>query len=442
MPNLAQVETAMALEGNLEEFNIVAVLQMIASGGMTGTLSVRDTSNKAIISFTEGYIVHAESTLQEDRLGEILIRTRRLSQGQLDKAAQHQLRQESGKRLGQILVELRAITRDDLVMAVQIQILEVMSQLLLWSRGLWRFEFGLPDPNNITPAEAMSVDEILSGQILLLDTVDPVYDRSAVLNAVYDLMPGRSLDSARITLERDQWRVLSAIDGRGPLRDVAHRVGLDPDHVAHIVSELVAVELLHQVGTAEAESESYLLTGTSDSPLPPPSPTNEITGPLTTVVNLATLDKINDLLRALLTRTEAHEACLIDSTGSLITRQGREVHRNYPSLFALAASIFASWQELGRTLGESRASTLLYQGQRLNICLAPVASQAILMTLYQSASDSGLVNFWSREATGRLLRLLDEGKGPPSSNSSHASDLPTDYQIDAERAMDNLLTLP
>jgi predicted regulator of Ras-like GTPase activity (Roadblock/LC7/MglB family) len=432
----------MALEGNLEEFNIVAVLQTVASGGMTGTLTVRDATHKAVIFFAEGCIVHAESTLEEDRLGEILVRTRRVSQGQLDKAAQRQLRLESGKRLGQILVEANLITRDDLVMAVQIQILEVMSQLLLWSRGQWRFDFGQPDPNNITPAEAMSVDEILSGQILLLDTVEPVYDRSAVLNAVYEVTPGRSLDPARITLDRDEWRVLSAMDGRSPLREVAHRVGLDPDHVAHLVSELVAVELLHQVGTAEPESESFLLTGTSDTPRPPPS--GETAGPVTTVVNAATLEKINDLLQTLLNRTEAHEACLIDSTGSLITRQGREVHRNYPSLFPLVASIFASWQELGRTLGESRASTLLYQGQRLNICLAPVASQAILMMLYQSASDSGLVNFWSREATGRLLRLLDEGKAnraaPPG--ATPPADLPSDYQADVGRAMDDLLRLP
>lgn len=435
----------MALEGNLEEFNIVAVLQTIASGGMTGTLLVRDAAHKALISFAEGCIVHAQSTLEEDRLGEILVRTRRVSQSQLDKAAQRQLRLESGKRLGQILLEAGVIARDDLVMAVQIQILEVMSQLLLWSRGQWRFDFGPPDPNNITPAEAMSVDEILSGQILLLDTVEPVYDRRAVMNAVYDLAPGRSLDGTRITLERDQWRVLSAIDGRSPLREVAHRVGLDPDHVAHIVSELVAVELLHQVGSAEPESESFLLTGTSDAPLPPPSPPPEGTGPVTTVVGTPTLERINDLLRNLLNRTEAHEACLIDGSGSLITRQGRELHRNYPTLFALVASIFASWQELGRTLGESRASTLLYQGQRLNICLAPVASQAILMVLYQSASDSGLVNFWSREATGRLLRLLEEGKGnrpAPSSTTPPASDLPSDYQADVGRAMDDLLSLP
>ena len=83
------------------------------------------------------------------------------------------------------------------------------------------------------------------------------------------------------------------------------------------------------------------------------------------------------------------------------------MHQAYHTLFALAASIFASWQELGRSLGESRASTLLYQGEQLNICLTPVGQRALLMTLYQSASDSGLVNFWSREASGRILRLLN-----------------------------------
>ena len=79
-----------------------------------------------------------------------------------------------------------------------------------------------------------------------------------------------------------------------------------------------------------------------------------------------------------------------------------------------AASIFASWQELGRSLGESKASTLLYQGAGLNICLTPVGGQAILMTLYQQTSTSGLVNFWSREASARLGRVLDSAAGATS----------------------------
>jgi predicted regulator of Ras-like GTPase activity (Roadblock/LC7/MglB family) len=130
------------------------------------------------------------------------------------------------------------------------------------------------------------------------------------------------------------------------------------------------------------------------------------------------------VLSLLLARAEAKEVCLIDSSGSFIARQGREVHHRYPTLFALAASIFASWQELGRSLGESKASTLLYQGAGLNICLTPVGWQAILMTLYQQNSNSGLVNFWSREASARLGRVLDASAGPAAAHPAAPDLLP------------------
>src|SRR5690349_869305 len=222
----------MALEGTLEEFNIVAVLQMIASGGMTGILTVRDASNtKVTASFEGGRIIHARSPPQEDRLGEILIHTRRITRPQLEKATNIQIRQEPGKRLGQILIDGGMITREDLVMAVQIQILEVMSQLLLWSRGHWRFDFGAPDPGSVTPDEAMTVDEILSGQVLLLENVEPALDRTDAYNAVYAMTPGRSINLARITLEREAWQVLSAVDARSSVQEISSRIDMDLDRV-------------------------------------------------------------------------------------------------------------------------------------------------------------------------------------------------------------------
>jgi hypothetical protein len=262
----------MALEGTLEEFNIVAVLQMIASGGMTGTLTVRDPTNtKATVSFDGGRIIHARSPHLEDRLGEILVHTRRITRPQLDKATNIQLRQEPGKRLGQILIDAGMIVREDLVMAVQIQILEVMSQLLLWARGQWRFDFGAPDPGSVTPDEAMTVDEILSGQVLMLEAVEPSVDRSEVYNAVYAMTPGKSLNMARITLERDHWQVLSAIDGRSTVEEISVHIGMDTDHVVEIAADLVQMGLLtRQEAGADETGAGALLTPPGPAPRPAP----------------------------------------------------------------------------------------------------------------------------------------------------------------------------
>ncbi|HUS16037.1 MAG TPA: DUF4388 domain-containing protein [Chloroflexia bacterium] len=397
----------MALEGNLEEFNIVAVLQVLGSGAMTGRLVVREAINKATVTFVQGQIIHAESTHEADRIGEILVRTHRITRAQLEKATSVQMRQHSGTRLGQVLRDMRLVAEDDLAMAVQIQILETMSRLLLWRRGHWHFQFEAFDPATGIPAGAMTVDEIVSGQIVLLDNMDPLFNKDDMLDEVYSIVPGRNKDSERIILESKDWTVLSAIDGRSTVRQIADRLRLDAEDTCHIVVDLLAVHLVARSEAPLPPREDATLAG---FPLES-APTSIVPVPGTVVINTADAGRLNAVLEVLLARAEAEEVCLIDSSGSLMARQGGNIHHNYPSLFALAASIFASWQELARTLGESKASTLLYQGAGRNVCLSPVGTRAILMTLYQQTSRSGLVNFWSREASSRLLRVLEAGNG-------------------------------
>jgi predicted regulator of Ras-like GTPase activity (Roadblock/LC7/MglB family) len=425
-------EKAMALEGTLEELNIVAVLQMIASGGMTGSLRVWDATHRASIAFVQGQIIHADSTLQGDRLGEVLVRTRRITPAQLAQATATQAEQP-GKRIGQVLVELGLISVEDLAMAVEIQIIEVMSRLLAWTRGRWQFQFTAPDPSGTIPVGAMTVDEILSGQVMLLDDAEPPDDTAARLDEVYTLAAGRTRESVRGALDSDGWQVLGALDGRATLREVAQHIHLDPDKVSRIAGDLLAVNLLTLAAPPREESTSPTNSVPAAPSAPPPAMPLPAASPLpapaphasgTVVVRPGDSARINQVLSLLLARAEAKEVCLIDSSGSLIARQGREVHNSYPTLFALAASIFASWQELGRSLGESKASTLLYQGAGLNICLTPVGWQAILMTLYQQNSNSGLVNFWSREASARLGRVLDASAGPAAPHPAAPDLLP------------------
>jgi predicted regulator of Ras-like GTPase activity (Roadblock/LC7/MglB family) len=409
----------MALEGTLEELNIVAVLQMVASGGMTGTLRVWDATQRASIAFVQGQIIHADSTLQGDRLGQVLVRTRRITPAQVTQATAVQTDQP-GKRLGQILLELGQVSVEDLAMAVEIQIIEVMSRLLAWTRGRWQFQFTPPDPSGTIPVGAMTVDEILSGQVMLLDEPEPLAEAEARLDEVYTLAEGRTRESVRGALDGDSWQVLCALDGRATLGEVAQHLQIDPAKVSRIAGDMLAVNLLTLAAPLGAESPAPPAGPLAPPPAGPPAVVGAppqapaIHAPGTVVVRPGDTARINQVLSLLLARAEAKEVCLIDSTGSLIARQGREVHNSYPTLFALAASIFASWQELGRSLGESKASTLLYQGAGLNICLTPVGWQAILMTLYQQTSNSGLVNFWSREASARLGRVLDASTGAPA----------------------------
>jgi predicted regulator of Ras-like GTPase activity (Roadblock/LC7/MglB family) len=387
----------MALEGTLEEFNIVAVLQMVAGSRMTGSLLLWDAANKATLVFAQGLIIHADSTQQADRLGEVLVRTHRITRAQLEKATSAQLRQRSGQRLGQILRDMNLVTDEDLAMVMQIKIHEIMSRLLLWTRGRWQFRFETVDADAEIPSSAISVEDVLSGQMVMLDD-DPGYDTQAMLDEVYSIVQGRARESERIIIEADEWAVLSAVDGRASVGEIAGRIGMEPEQACEIVADLVAVRLIARSPAPVPEQ--------SAAPAPAPMAAGPFAGAGTLVMDAPLLDGLGEILAVLLARTEGIEVCLIDASGSLMARRGREAHIRYPGLFALTAGIFASWQELGRCLGESKVSTLLYQGAGLNICFSPVGAQALLMTLYQQTANSGLVNFWSREASARIGRLL------------------------------------
>ncbi len=383
----------MALQGLLEEFNIVAVLQMAAGARMSGSLTVEAAPDQAQVRFCRGQVVAAQASFAPDRLGEILQRTRRISAAAWITAEQRRAQDAPAMPMRTYLREQGLATLDDLVMAEQIQILETMSQLLLWSRGRWRFVFGPAEADAPVPAGALSVDEILSGQVLMLEASDAPPPA-----------PAHPTTPLPIT-----------VDLPAPLLPTPSGNGNGNGHHA---AEATVLALPPTAAPPPPPAEA---------PVPPPvvpPPISRVmsvpgTGTATTLlVPEAALEEIRGVLMVLLARSEGKEVCLIDTSGSPIARQGGAAHSRYPQLFALAAGIFASWQELGRCLGEGRASTLVYQGYGVNMCLTPVGTQAVLMTLYQQTSNSGLVNFWNRQASVRLARVLALPDPPPPAEAS------------------------
>lgn len=432
----------MALEGNLEELNVVALLQTVAQSAMSGNLLVYDNTNKATIYFLSGKIVHAESTMGGDRMGEILVRTHRLTRPQLEKAYHIQRHEQAGKRLGQILLDTQMINQADLALAIQVQIMEVMARVLMWTRGRFKFSFERAT-GVILPGYALDLEEILSGQINLLDDGDFDLDRDALLREVLVLVSGKL--GNKITLEGDEWTVLSAVDGRATVAEIGDRVGLPADRISHIVTDLISVGLvakkLHTEIPTEEEARSEPLLANiyrevehhEDSTAMQPSPSG------TMVLNPADLTRIQEVLDVLLNRSEASEVCLIGPEGNIISQRGQSLHRNYPSLFALVAGIFSSWQELGRYLGESRPSTMVYHGKQVNTCLSPVGNYGILMALYHQHSNTGLISFWSKEAANLIARLLTQVSHQGSDGQRRSNVVTVDFRARAAQRLDNVL---
>lgn len=129
----------MALESTLKDYPITEMFQFLGRERKTGVVKVRDNDNSISVSFVNGMIVGAESTVREkkEHLGEMLVRANLINKQDLTKALTYQ--KETLQRLGDILVKHKMISADDLRDMIQLQITETIYALLKWTKGDSKF---------------------------------------------------------------------------------------------------------------------------------------------------------------------------------------------------------------------------------------------------------------------------------------------------------------
>ena len=129
----------MAIKGSLKEASLPDVLQLLSLGQKTGCLSITDQSNLGYIFFDAGRISYATVVNRRDRLGDILVKSGKVTQAQLEAAIDLQA-DDRDKKLGEILVETGAIERLELEHFMQLQIEDAVYFLFTWRRGNFTFE--------------------------------------------------------------------------------------------------------------------------------------------------------------------------------------------------------------------------------------------------------------------------------------------------------------
>src|SRR5215217_5697467 len=132
----------MAIKGSLKEASLPDVIQLLFLGRRTGCLALADRHNFGTIYFDEGQIVYAAIVNRRDRLGDILVRSGRITHDQLQAAVDRQQGDRKNK-LGEILVELGALPRADLERYIHLQIEEAVYYLFTWTSGTFNFEAGV-----------------------------------------------------------------------------------------------------------------------------------------------------------------------------------------------------------------------------------------------------------------------------------------------------------
>ena len=158
----------MSLVGNLEELGLGEILQIVSLSRKTGVLSLHSKGRDGSITFRQGQVVRASSSIFQQSLGEVLIQKGVIDLAILRKALAFQQEEGFQERLGSILIKNFGVSYETVEEVVREQIENIVFTLFTWFEGT--FEFTASD--HLESAEGTRLDPL---QFMLNQGLNPQF---------------------------------------------------------------------------------------------------------------------------------------------------------------------------------------------------------------------------------------------------------------------------
>lgn len=130
----------MSFGGRLETLDLAALLQTLSVGAANGRLTLTRLDRHAVLVLRSGRVVYVTGGTLADTLVGRLMRQGLVSEKDLVRALDRQHDGTGYRRLGDVLVEMGLLAEGTLHSVVRGRMQEVVSELLGWHTGYFRFE--------------------------------------------------------------------------------------------------------------------------------------------------------------------------------------------------------------------------------------------------------------------------------------------------------------
>jgi DnaJ-domain-containing protein 1 len=200
----------MNISGNLKDYSLPKLLIDLNRNRQTGTLSVTLASATRKVYLEKGNAIFASSTHPDERLGEMLIKSGKITIDQYKKSVE--ILKQTGKRQGAILVELGYLTPQDLVWGVKYQVKEIIYALFELEEGEFSFEDGAVPAEEVITVQ-MSMGNVMYEGIKRIDNLTMIMREMPDMKFVIRLSSDPMSLFQNIVLGPRDKKMLAEVDG-------------------------------------------------------------------------------------------------------------------------------------------------------------------------------------------------------------------------------------
>jgi hypothetical protein len=236
----------MALRGNLRDFTITQLLNLINLANKTGTLVVDGPSEQAYIAFRDGKLAYARIGREDGSLATVLHKANKINANQY-RAIADRAGQMTDKELGLLLINAGYVTQEDILLNLQLYFTEMIRKLFTWVEGIFRFENEM-----LPPADRINVRLDLENIIIegsrQLRELEQLQDEIPSLDMALKFTE-RPLTNVNLSVE--EWKVVKFVDPKNTMRQIASTNKLSDIEIRRIVYGLLQaglVEMARPVG--------------------------------------------------------------------------------------------------------------------------------------------------------------------------------------------------
>jgi hypothetical protein len=232
----------MALRGNLRDFTVTQLLNLINLAHKTGTLIVDGPSESAQIAFRDGKLAYARIGQEDNSLAAILHRSKKLTVAQFQ-AIQQRSGQVSDKELGLLLINAGYVTQEDILVNLQQYFTETIRRLFTWVEGFFRFENEMLPPEDRINVRLDLENLIIEGSRQLRE-LEQLQDEIPSLDMALKFTDRPGTNIRNVNLSVEEWRVVSFINPKNTIRQIASAAKMNDVEIRRIIYGLMQAGLV------------------------------------------------------------------------------------------------------------------------------------------------------------------------------------------------------
>jgi hypothetical protein len=263
----------MAFKGNLADFTTTQILNLINLARKTGTLRIYEPittdemvvdgagnkrkkvvpgEERASVAFREGKLILATMGEQDGHLANVLQKAGKLNAGQA-RIIRERGAKYSDKALALMLIQANYVTQADIVRSIQQHTLDIVYDVMTWTQEPFVFEENiLPPPDRITvPIDLKNV--IIEGTRRARE-VKPLEEELPNLDMAlkFPEAPGDKFRGIHLSVE--EWRVVSFINPKNSIRQIAKACNMTDTEIRRVVYGLLQAGLVELIKPPSAQA--------------------------------------------------------------------------------------------------------------------------------------------------------------------------------------------